>query len=91
MNDSLLVHTASKPLPDVRIGDVWREIDPRLARYVRIIKLRGDWVVIQTCLSDGGESLQRYALGRTNDAKLSRFNGKRGGYALHHRSDEVTP
>jgi hypothetical protein len=55
---------------DVRIGDVWVENDPRHHRRLKVIGFKG---------ADYAE-LENLANGRKSFAKLSRFNGRRGGY-----------
>jgi hypothetical protein len=60
--------------PVVAIGQRWKEVDPRTERVVEILELTDDGkrARIRTVGSGGWGSW----------AKLARFNGKRGGYAL---------
>lgn len=60
-----------------KIGQIWKECDPRIERYILIMDAcEEDWY-IRTCTVDG-ERLPSTRVGR---AREERFNGKRGGYA----------
>ena len=55
---------------EVKIGQRWREVDPRFTRIVEVIGL------------DEEKQKVQIQWVRKSWARLSRFNGKRGGYAL---------
>lgn len=59
-------------------GDVWKEVDPRVERYVRIITVNAPAVTLRKCDASG-----HVLASRTTTANIARFSGKRGGYALH--------
>lgn len=63
-----------------RMGDIWKEVDPRVTRYVAILSRTPNCVRICTC-DHKGMKLRN----RETAASVSRFNGKRGGYAYHGR------
>ena len=65
-----------------KVGDVWKEVDPRMERYVCVLELSASgYARLARCDANGeGQST------RLTRAQLDRFNGKRGGYALHRRA-----
>lgn len=68
------------------VGDIWKELDPRpeYQRFVKVTRVSGDHALIYRVELTDGE----WAAGRKSPerwAQLKRFNGKRGGYELHHR------
>ena len=70
-----------------QVGDIWREVDPRFMRYVRIMRtpdpddLR---VSIKSVVKPGDEWIDG-KLASVQSAKRERFHGRRGGYELHER------
>ena len=67
-------------MQDVKVGQIWREVDPRFNRYVQVIEIANQSIrSIKIATID----LATNALGRKNWASRERFNGKRGGYELH--------
>ena len=56
---------------EVLPGQIWEENDNRFVRRVKVLKVAAVWVTIQNV-----------ATGRRSTASKSRFNGKKGGYAL---------
>lgn len=68
-----------------RAGQIWKEVDPRFKRYVRIIGvyLGNRRVVIETVGFDKVSGWFKRPKTATTQADIARFNGKRGGYALH--------
>lgn len=72
-------------------GDIWQEQDPRQPRFVRVTKVSGGSVGIYAVEKDvsGDWRVSRNPrTGRPAPERLAqsqRFNGKRGGYALHDR------
>ena len=70
-------------MQDVKVGQIWREVDPRFNRYVQVIEIANQSIrPIKIATID----LATNALGRKNWASRERFNGKRGGYELHRDS-----
>jgi hypothetical protein len=63
---------------EIKLGQIWREVDPRFVRFVEVIGKDSQGfdcsgaVMIRTCGS----------LRKGSWCRLSRFNGKRGGYEL---------
>jgi hypothetical protein len=55
----------------IEVGQKWQECDPRFVRVVEVVGWNHAWQKVQ--LRCGG---------RLTWAKLSRFNGKHGGYRL---------
>ena len=84
---------------DARIepGSVWKEADPRVERYVRILAAPdGQGGISRLPGFDGFVTLGKVMIqkidiatlepcagARPTAAKPERFNGKRGGYSLH--------
>ncbi len=60
-----------------KIGQIWREVDPRMERHILIVDASDEDWFIQTCTADG----ERVPRSRVSKAREERFNGKRGGYA----------
>lgn len=69
-------------MAEIRVGQIWREVDPRKERYVRVLDVRGGWVQIST-VEKSGNVWTRVRGTTKRHAAVDRFNGKRGGYALH--------
>jgi hypothetical protein len=58
------------------VGSIWKEVDPRLDRHVKVTGYDNlGFVGIAGCSADGS-----YVSARLTWANPSRFNGKRGGY-----------
>lgn len=75
----------------VEVGDIWKEVDPRVERYISIHGLRpqatgGARIDFRTCTEEG--HIKRFTVG---SARMERFNGKRGGYKLHRRLPTASP
>ena len=65
---------------EIKVGQIWREVDPRFNRYVQVIEIAsGSVKSIKIATID----LATNMLCRSNWASRERFNGKRGGYELH--------
>ena len=64
----------------IKAGQIWREVDPRHPRYVRIIddSTRKNHVRIATVVKEGEAWVA--SSDRLTLANRKRFNGKRGGY-----------
>lgn len=65
----------SEPTPEP--GQVWQENDPRLTRFVLVLRIEPDRVVIGRCDQGGLRHDDR-----ETRAQLRRFNGKRNGYGF---------
>jgi hypothetical protein len=64
---------------ELKVGQIWREVDPRLNRHVQVIEVRaGSIKSVLICNID----VMTNQLGRKTWASKGRFNGKRGGYEL---------
>ena len=65
-------------------GEIWKEVDPRFERYVRIesVGVGRRSVAIRTVTSIGGR-WSEVPRSRISYADPERFNGKRGGYTYH--------
>lgn len=69
----------------VTVGQIWKEVDPRKLRFVRVTNVSpdGSSIKLETLVHAGGTKWVRAAGTRDNYAKADRFDGKYGGYALH--------
>jgi len=69
--------TSARP---VEVGQIWREVDKRFNRYVKVLDVRdGDIKSVLICATD---SVVGRVEGRKTWASKTRFNGRRGGYEL---------
>jgi hypothetical protein len=74
----------------IKVGQIWREVDPRFDRYVRVLEVtdaqRG--IMVRTVYRTGtGAPTSPHEWLFANRSRASwcdreRFNGKRGGYEL---------
>lgn len=68
----------------IKTGQIWREVDPRMTRYVQIQAVEEGSIFIRAVLrglpSEGWIPAPRTTIRAADPA---RFNGKRGGYELH--------
>jgi hypothetical protein len=65
--------------PEVKAGQIWREMDRRYDRHVKVISAISTQCLIRTVLKvDGKWVFTR--LSREAWAARSRFKGRRGGY-----------
>jgi hypothetical protein len=73
--------------PVIKAGQIWKEVDPRHERFIRILGDYGNdptYVVIETvCQYSVTKDWYKKPATRTGRAERARFNGKRGGYVLH--------
>ena len=70
-------------MSELKVGQIWREVDPRFNRYVEVLEIhKGEIKSILICNVDPMTN-QR---GRKTWASKGRFNGKRGGYELWRRA-----
>lgn len=67
--------------PDVKAGQIWVELDPREERYIEIMAIypKDGTADVRRVAADGSI----YPKARRLPAQLRRFNGSRGGYAIH--------
>jgi hypothetical protein len=64
---------------EIKKGQRWMEVDPRFRRIVEVLEVReGDIKSVLIASVDPATN----NVGRKNWASKSRFNGKRGNYAL---------
>lgn len=70
-------------MSDVQVGQIWQEVDPRQERFVKVMAVRATRAIIWRCNPDGSA----YPKAVQTSAKVSRFNGKRGGYMLYHDAE----
>jgi hypothetical protein len=67
-----------------REGQIWREVDPRFVRHIRIESVFSEWgrgVAVRTVVYAMGQ-WRATARTRLSFCDHERFNGKRGGYEL---------
>jgi hypothetical protein len=64
---------------DVKAGQIWKEVDPRITRFLRIVQVGEETVIAQTVDADGDQ-----ARGSRRESQIAkrRSNGKRGDYVL---------
>jgi len=81
-------------LQAITLASVWKEVDPRLTRFVKVwaigvgstpeasgaAPIRSGFITLCSVTPDTHEPIPGR---RLTYAKQERFNGKRGGYALH--------
>jgi hypothetical protein len=61
---------------EIELGKKWREVDPRFERIVEVVGLDGE-----SFGGEGGVMIRTLGSKRFGTwARLSRFNGRRGGY-----------
>lgn len=70
--------------PQVRVGQIWVEMDPRDERYIEILAVHpgAGTAEVRRVSADGTV----WPKGRRLSAALRRFNGARSGYAIHRDS-----
>lgn len=78
------------PTSGPKVGDIWKEVDPRQERFVRVesVGTGRRSVAIRTVIF-AFHQWREAARSRVSYADLERFNGRRGGYAFHHRQQEA--
>lgn len=64
------------------VGQIWREVDPRHERYIRVESVGIEDASVRSVIFDGTIWVDA-PKSRQAFASLKRFNGKRGGYDLH--------
>lgn len=72
-------------MKDIRVGQIWTEVDPRFARFVRVETVAGGTVGsigIRTVVARDGRWVDG-PKSRLSYANRERFNGKARNYALH--------
>ena len=83
-------------MTDIRVGQIWQEVDPRKERFIRVISVVPG-IAVSLRQADIGAVIGaveietvgssplgwfRLPLTRVNHASAARFNGRRGGYKL---------
>lgn len=73
-----------------QVGDIWKEVDSRIERYVRVerVGVGRRSITIRTVVfnpSNMGRRWRDAPRTRATYADLGRFNGRRNGYKLHER------
>jgi len=67
-------------------GEIWREVDPRFERHVKVVRVSGSRAALISVVptEDGsGDGWRQSPMARRMTwALLSRFDGKHGGYAF---------
>lgn len=71
-----------------RKGDIWKDVDPRRERFIRVEGLFAINIAMRAVVLEGGKWIDA-PKSRKDYAARKRFNGKSGGYTLHFR--EQTP
>ena len=78
--------TASSPaVRRPQVGEIWREVDPRFERFLRIEAVGQHKIGIRAVVRDGSRWISS-ARSRAGDASPARFHGKRGGYEFVERA-----
>jgi hypothetical protein len=77
-------------MAEVKTGQIWKEVDPRHDRYVRVINLIPSWICIETVHNVDGKWFHAPGTARMRHADPKRFNGKRGGYELYQDARSTT-
>ncbi len=67
------------PQPEVKVGQIWKENDPRFERFIRVTYVRADSITIIRVHADGLHFKGAFH----TCAMPKRFNGNRGGYVIH--------
>lgn len=63
-------------MQEFHIGQIWQEVDPRFERFIKVVELTEDEILVQTCDREGNIVNGS----RVTRPRAERFNGKRGGY-----------
>lgn len=74
----MVVSSKSNLPPDIVVGSLWKENDPRQDRYVVIVATYSDAVDIIRVNPDGSA----YPKARRAEAQRSRFRSQRSGYSF---------
>lgn len=70
-------------------GQIWHEVDPRQERHIRVESVGITHASVRAVILRGNPSRWEDApKSRSAEAKLSRFNGKRGGYEFIEQPEE---
>lgn len=68
--------------PEVKVGQIWVEMDPRDERYVVVEKVYDGLPAFAKVRRVGADG-SPWPKSRSLDAQIGRFDGRRGGYAIH--------
>lgn len=60
------------------VGQIWREVDPRMVRNIRILRVMSEDAEIETVINV--EGWKRKSKTGPRLCRLDRFTGRRGGY-----------
>ena len=67
---------AKTPRPEVRVGQVWEDCDPRMTgRQLRVEKVEGGYAILRRCFGDRQDT-------RTTKIRLSRMYPHSTGFRL---------
>jgi hypothetical protein len=66
----------------VKVGQVWKENDPRANRHVRVVGVHAKDGKAQIVMCNFCAPYTAFPYAPLTKAALKRFNGKRGGYSL---------
>ncbi len=84
-----MTHAPEKPRPYLYSGhpiknQIWREVDPRYERHVRVLSVSADKeiIVIETVIRSSNGWVHKPKSPKWTYAGVERFNGKIGGYEL---------
>ena len=82
--------TEMQPKPEQQ--QIWREVDPRFERYIRVESVRPGrcGVSCRTVVLSEGKWIDARR-SRVSYCDPERFNGKRGGYEFHEQPLQATP
>lgn len=69
-------------MTEITEGQIWREVDPRQERYIRVERVTPHVIDLQCVAFDGTIWIAKRGTRKTQ-AMRDRFNGKRGGYDLY--------
>lgn len=66
----------------IAVGQIWKEVDGRFERQVLIKRIGAEHALIRSVFKNRVGQWVVTPRSRDVEAKLERFNGKRGGYGL---------
>lgn len=70
-------------MEDIKVGQIWKEVDNRFTRLVRVVRVDDiGFIDIQTIFSSTDSSITKDNPGKITISNRKRFNGKHGGYKL---------
>lgn len=74
--------------PEVAVGQIWHEVDPRVERYLQVLEVHVTFAEVVTLDTEECKvgTVIRAPRSRMTAPNLDRFNGKRGGYEFVRQS-----